>query len=54
MQPRQFEGWLVLFVHGLDFNLGRVRQERPDHYAGTVSQRVHPQQLMRRALFHFD
>ena len=48
VQPRELEGRLVLFVDGLDFDLGGVRQERAHDHAGAVGQRVHAQQLVRR------
>ena len=37
-----------------DFDLGGIRHERAHQHAGVVGQRVHPQQLMGRALFNLD
>ena len=54
MQPRELERRFVLLVNGPDFDLGRVRQKSPHDHTSTVGQRVHPQQLMGRALFDFD
>ena len=54
MQPRELERRFVLLVHGLDFDLGGIRHQRPHQYAGAPGQRVHPQQLMGRVLFDFD
>jgi hypothetical protein len=54
MQPRELERRFVLLVHGLDFDLGGIRHQRPHYYAGTISEWMHPQQLMGRALFDVD
>ena len=45
---------LVLLVHGLDFDLGGIRQKRPHHHPSAVRQQVHPQHLMGRVLFDID
>ena len=43
MQPRQFEGWLVLLVNRLNLNPGGIRDQRPHHHTSAVGHWMHPQ-----------
>ena len=54
VQPGERERRLALLAGGLDFDFGSIRHERTHEHTGAVGQRVHPQQLMGRALFNLD
>ena len=44
----------TLFMGGLDFHPGSVRQQRAHYQTGAVAQRVHSQQGVRRLMGQFD
>ena len=54
MDSFEFDRGLVFFVSRLDFDLRRVWQQRPHHQAGSVPERMHPQQLMRRTVIYLN
>ena len=52
--PFEFYDRFVLFVDGLEFNLGGVRHKRPRDKARAVSEGMKSEQLMRRTLSCLD
>ena len=50
MQPLERDGWLCRLVRGLNLDLRRVLQQGADDQARAITQRVHAEQLVGRAV----